>query len=286
MAVNFSKKEVFFAYKNFYGIFYPNNNQTIVNKIIIVILRNIYPLLRKFFNLKNYIISLFTRSNLSQNFNNNISTKDLSSYHNHLSEKGWCFIENFFDEETHSNLLTAWPSKYFFSINEKPTKYYSTGFFSKSKTDEKKLRNFPYFKKIYNYIFGEKFKLNVSKLIDNNISSDYLCYTVLSSVSGFKNYLIPHKDGISASKKRFKNFNFIYFAEGNNEIPEFSGATGIFKDNEFQSPIFIPHNMTNSCLVYDSSDSFFHGFKSLKKEGYRKVITFQFFHKENLENKN
>ena len=282
MAVHFSKKELFFAYKNFYGIFYPNNNLTIINKFIIIILKIFYPLLRKIFNTKNYIISLFISSNLNQDFNNNITTTDLSIYHEHLSKNGWCFIENFFDEETHRNILKTWPSKYFFNLNEKPTKYYFTGFFSKFKTDEKKLRNFPYSKKIYKYLFGEEFRLNVSRLIDNSASSNYICYSVLSSVSKFRNYLIPHMDGISTNKRRSKNFNFIYFAEGNNNIPEFSGATGIFKDNEFQSPIFIPHTMKNSCLVYDSSDSFFHGFKSLKKEGYRKVITFQFLHKDIL----
>ena len=48
------------------------------------------------------------------------------------------------------------------------------------------------------------------------------------------------------------------------------------KDNEFNKPIFIPTTLNNSCLIYDSSENFFHGFKRMKPEGYRKAITFAF----------
>ena len=66
------------------------------------------------------------------------------------------------------------------------------------------------------------------------------------------------------------------FVEGNDNCIEYSGGTGIYKDNEFNKPIFIPTTLNNSCLIYDSSENFFHGFKRMKPEGYRKAITFAF----------
>ena len=187
MAKGISKKQLFFAYKNFYGFFFPSNDKKLIYKIIIFFLKKIYPIVRIAINLINSILFFFSKSDLNQNYENKITTKDFSVYHSHLSEHGWCFIENFFDEETHKNLLKTWPSKRHFKLKGKPTKYYSTAFLSKSKPDEKKFHNFTYFKKIYEYLFGNEFKLNVSKLIDNNNLLKFSCYSILSGISGFKN---------------------------------------------------------------------------------------------------
>ena len=78
-------------------------------------------------------------------------------------------------------------------------------------------------------------------------------------------------------------YNFIYFIDGNNENAEFSGATGIFKDNEFKKPIFVPKNLKNTCLVYNSTDNFFHGFKLVEKFGFRKQLHFNIFIKNFLD---
>jgi len=55
-----------------------------------------------------------------------------------------------------------------------------------------------------------------------------------------------------------------------------SGGTGIYEDNNFQKPIIKPTTLKNSCLIYNSSANFFHGYKVLNKNCFRKALTFQF----------
>ena len=49
---------------------------------------------------------------------------------------------------------------------------------------------------------------------------------------------------------------------------------------------FIPKNIKNTCLIYNSSDKFFHGFKTIARNGHRKAITFQFLQDDIYENLN
>ena len=62
----------------------------------------------------------------------------------------------------------------------------------------------------------------------------------------------------------------------------FSGATGIYQDNNFEKPLFLPTTLKNSVLIYKSTLSFYHGFQftKLPKNVYRKTVNFQFFSKK------
>ena len=92
-------------------------------------------------------------------------------------------------------------------------------------------------------------------------------------------YLIPHVDGIG--KYLNSAYNFIYFLDGNNKNTALSGATGIYKDNNFKEPLIIPSTLKNSLLIYESTEIFYHGFDFTKmpNDVYRKTVNFQFVQK-------
>ena len=88
---------------------------------------------------------------------------------------------------------------------------------------------------------------------------------------------------VGAMANNFLKFNglsdcFIYFVDGCNINPELSGATGMYVDNEFKNPLFIPNTLKNSCLIYNSSSKFFHGFQKIDTPNNvtRKTINFHF----------
>ena len=62
-----------------------------------------------------------------------------------------------------------------------------------------------------------------------------------------------------------KTYNCIYFVDGENKDLDSAGATSIYKDNNFQELIFQPTSLRNSMLIYNSTVSFYHGFKLTRK---------------------
>ena len=90
-------------------------------------------------------------------------------------------------------------------------------------------------------------------------------------------FLIPHIDGVFKNTQTKQHYNFIYFVDGYDENPILGGGTGFYKDNEFKLPIFVPNTIKNSLVIYNQSESFFHGFRTIDcpKEIYRKTVNFQ-----------
>ena len=281
MATKLSLKELTFSYRNAIGKFYPSKTDTFFSKLMAKFLQIFFPFFVNIFNIKNIparVLEKKNTTNLSfKPIKINFSDEDKMK----LSKDGWCFIENFLYNETYLSLLKYWPKKCFFDLSKKTIKFYYISFLSTNQIKPKFINKNPYFSYFYNYLFSSKASDVFSNFLtnDNKEQKIYINKSVLCSLCTEKSYLIPHIDGISKNKSFRKNFNFIYFLDGNNEFPENSGATGIYMDNEFKKKVFVPNNLKNTCLVYDSSDNFFHGFKPIKKNGYRKAITFQYFQK-------
>ena len=101
---------------------------------------------------------------------------------------------------------------------------------------------------------------------------------------GKDSFLIPHIDGIFKNKEKAQHYNFIFFLDGYDENPVLGGGTGLYKDNEFKSPIFVPRTIKNSILIYNQSEDFYHGFKTTEssKNIYRKTVNFRIMPNDNL----
>jgi hypothetical protein len=282
MAILINENELYKAKKNAYGLFFVTKlkylNLFFVSFFLFrVKLINIYKRIFQFFN--RFFCNFF---NKEKSLDLNVNSIDLSSYEKSLKENDWVFIENFLDEDSYNTIVENWPTNNYFYLSNNPLKYYYSAF---RIINDKSEINFNYkeiknqaIRLLYKYLSSDKFLINCKKIFGEGSWFHYSC---VASVVGHRSYLVPHVDTISKDKLN-TTYNFIYFIDGNEDCYLSTGATGIYLDNCFEKPIFIPSKLRNTCLLYNSSSNFFHGFNFCSKNAYRKVITFQFLNKDSL----
>ena len=229
---------------------------------------------RKFFR---YLNLLFAKENKEIiEFSLNLNDNSIEKISHDLRTKNFSYIENFMSKESHKYLLNNWPDINYFNHNKKIIKHYSSKAEWPTKNSQSTLSGSQNLKKFYSYLLSGEFKKFFDKLISFE-NKDYKLCAISASMASNDSYLIPHIDGVIKNKEQNKNYNFIYFIDGYNEDPALGGGTGFYKDNEFKTPIFVPNNLINSILIYNQTQEFYHGFKTIKcpKEIYRKTVNFQ-----------
>jgi hypothetical protein len=283
MAVKYSDKQLKIALINFYGRFAVYKYLTFLKiyKKVLIKLKNFYSSFKIQFLKKNFVQKNKKLSILKINLSTDLNYDELK---NQFSNNNYCFVENFFPEDVYTSLKNNFPPPDFYLEPENPLKNYKMGFnysaINKKKYDEKKgikyMELFPVLEQIYDFI---KNSSELKNFVNNvTANEDYQNCNLLTTYSTEGSYLIPHIDTVINSDD-FKNVvNFIYFVDGG-EVPEYSGATGIYKDNEFNIPLLIPKSLKNSVLIYDTKKPYFHGFKIMKKNMFRKAIIFSFMKK-------
>ena len=268
MAVNYSLKEIQKANKNFFGSSYYDSN---------IVFKNILRFKKKIQNQNTNLINFFMKKTYIEKKKEDIdliwSKKDFQIHINDISKKGFTFVDSFFDEKSISIIKSIWPPDYFFYAPDNPLKNYSFGFRYLNNQfltydDFDRCQNF---KKFYLYLLADKFTNYINQIIG---AKNHKILSIVASTAREKSYLIPHQDTI-ISDNNIKNIvNVIFFVDGDNNA-EFSGGTGIYQDNEFKEPIFIPPHIKNSAIIYNSKKNLFHGFDIMKKKTFRKATSFQ-----------
>ena len=281
MAINISHNQVKIAEQNYYGKYYK-----------IKYLRHIIYFYIKLFNkLKNLLnkfkIYFFYRDLNSKDRIKNIpelklnKISDIDILKKNYDEFGYCFVQNLFSSEYYKLLNLTYPTKEFFDEPKNPFKNYKVGFIYNKlqptkynpKEGVKNIKYFPVLEKLYNFITNES---EFEKFINEVISKKgYKNIDIWTSLAKEGSYLIPHQDSVLSDSNFEDYINCIYFVDGGDDA-EYSGGTGIYNDNEFLKPVFIPKNLKNSMIIYNSKSKFYHGFKIMKKNSFRKAISFQF----------
>ena len=290
MATEFSKNELNYARKKYYGkshVFSENNN--IFQKLINYTLTRTYYAKYTTLNIKRKIFRLFKilflikkKEQKKFNFYVNLNNETIQKISEELKAKDYTYTENFLPEESYQFLLNTWPDINHFNHNKKIIKHYNSGFKydHESVPLENTFKLYPQefgLKKFYKFLIGEKFKNFFSKLLDEE-DKNFFVSTILSTMAHNDSYLIPHYDGIANDVKFKKAYNFIFFIDGYEKNLSTGGGTGIYQDNEFRKPLLMPKTIKNSILIYNTkSSNFFHGFKNIDypKNIYRKTINFQ-----------
>ncbi|MGE3627656.1 MAG: hypothetical protein AB7G34_14920, partial [Hyphomicrobiales bacterium] len=126
------------------------------------------------------------------------------------------------------------------------------------------LGDFPALAAAYRYLRSDEFCARVSDMCGDGARRQ--CGQIILTRSYWGSNIIPHIDSSNASH----NVNMIFFIDGTGGL--YGGGLGIWNDNEFQDPIFIPENLRNTCLMYDMSEGFFHGFPPMKFGSFRWTI--------------
>ena len=104
----------------------------------------------------------------------------------------------------------------------------------------------------------------------------WYCNTILLTYAKEGGFLLPHRDVVSKNSNNEESFNVGLFLDGNNDNPYNSGALGLYEDNEFKKPIFVPNNLKNTILDFDTKKNFMHGFPTIAKNCFRKTINIGF----------
>ena len=287
MATSFSQNQLNYARKKFYGKFYATKDKLnfidkLVNKSLIYIYLFKYSLVnikRKIYKIIYFLLNPKPDPKFTD-FLINLNENSIQEISNNLKLNNFAFVENFLSKESHENLINTWPNINHFNHTKKIIKHYNFAFDYSSEHSLKK--TFSKFndsyglRKFYELLLSSKFKKIYANLV-NFEKKNYELWGIHSSMASNDSYLIPHIDGISKSNDIKQPYNFIYFLDGYEENPALGGATGIYKDNDFKFPILIPNTIRNSLLIYNQSQNFYHGFKTIEspKGIYRKTINFQ-----------
>jgi hypothetical protein len=282
MATNISKKLAYKASKNFYGLFYKYEicrpSLVILKKVIIKITNFIRFCKTKCLEDKNKIDVFDSIPEVA--INSEVNNK-LDEYKDYFLENQFCYIENIFNENYYLNLKNTFPDKNYFYCPTDPLKNYNFGFryniddnyYHYQLKNYHLIKKFPILENLYKYIQNSKeFSSFINELISKK---NFRNISILSSYANEKSFLIPHMDSVVDDKSIPNIINIIYFVDGLDDAIN-SGGTGIYSDNEFKDPIFIPSKIKNSMLIYNSKSQFYHGFNFMKKNSYRFAITCEF----------
>lgn len=291
MATNISKELAHTANIHFYGSLYKYKicrfGLVLLKKIIVKII-NISRLIKvKYLEDKKII-------DISEHIPDVRISKEVTSkleeYKKSFLENQFCYIENIFDKDFYLRLKDTFPNRNYFYCPTDPLKNYNFGFRYNIDDDyyHYQLKNyyfikkFPVLKKFYKYIQDSKeFSFFINELISKK---NFINISILSSYANEKSFLIPHMDSVSNDNDIPDIINIIYFIDGSDDVVN-SGGTGIYGDNEFKKPILVPNKIKNSMLVYNSKSTFYHGFKFMKKNTFRKAITCEFKKTNNIVTK-
>lgn len=194
----------------------------------------------------------------------------------------YCFIENILDEYFYSNLLKNFPPKKFFLPPRHLHKQYNFGFYWVDDVNETDLKT-DYFHEVNHFfqVLKSTYFSDLLNLFINDQTSRFL-YSFNLTLANKGAILFPHKDSITnldektTLSKKETALNMIFFIKGKRNSNGNIGGTGIYLDNEFKKPIFIPKNLNNSLLIYRSDANLFHGFDKMEEDSERFTVNAQF----------
>lgn len=181
----------------------------------------------------------------------------------------WAFIEEFWGKEFHDYLIKEWPHSSYFEPIKHITKSYDQGFHWRYGQDfSQDIKRHEILRLAFEYIRSEEFSNRVTDFAGDGVKR--ICTQILLTNAYSGSSVIPHID----SDNDKYGINIVMFINGTGGAN--AGGLGIWNDNEFKSKIFEPTNLINSCILYDMSESFYHGFKPMKHGAFRWTINTKF----------
>ncbi len=185
---------------------------------------------------------------------------------------GFDFIENFFDENTFNAIVDSWPPRRYFSpIRSLSASYFSGLQYGRNQEPGFEEDLFPQTAELFRFLHSTQFCSVISQFCGDG----YLRQPNtggLSWASG-RSILLPHVDEVRETGEP-SWINIIFFLKtsgfGSNR-----GATGLYTENNFNSPLFIPPTTENSALIYDATRHI-HGFPHMSRFATRWGFTQQY----------
>jgi len=191
----------------------------------------------------------------------------------HFRTHGWAFIETVFEPSFHEALVANWPDRAFFVSPKTILKGYDYGFqWTHGQPDV--LVNgdvYPEIQSMRDTMASRAMAERVEKF--TGWTHALHCNSTLATYSYPGTCVVPHRDTV-VEKSGYASANFIFFINGTGG--ERSGGLVLSHDNEMIDRIFEPTNLVNSCLVYDTSAPFYHGFEPIRRGKFRWMMSAHF----------
>lgn len=191
----------------------------------------------------------------------------------HFAKNGWAYITDFFTDEIHHAVLTAWPPISSFTVGSDPTKSYDKGpnwsgglaggISAGAQAD---------FYLGFQALLTTNFQTRVSQFCGDGVTRVNSGLGSAWARSG--SLLLPHIDDVWQFG-RGAVINFVIFIDGS-EPALSSGATAVYSSNTFEKPIFIPPKLTNTALVYETGRFIYHGFPQVGRGKFSKRLIAQY----------
>lgn len=200
-------------------------------------------------------------------------SREFESQATHFRNHGWAYVPKFFSEEVHRRLLESWPSLFHFSVGSDPTKSYDKGpRWPGGVTGEISTGIHSDFYLGFHALASVEFQNRVSAFCDDGVKR--VNTSLASAWARAGSLLLPHIDDVWQFG-RGAVINFVIFIDGTKPVT-MSGATAIYKTNDFSHPIFIPPDLTNTALVYETGRFIYHGFPRVGSEKFSKRLIAQY----------
>lgn len=200
-------------------------------------------------------------------------TNEFEKQSEHFQKHGWAYVPNFFDPEIHQAILSAWPSLNYFKVGSDPTKSYDKGpRWTASDAHVPSPGIDPEFYVGFQCLASREFEARVSQFCGDGVRR--VNSSLASAWARTGSLLLPHIDDVWQFG-RGAVINFVVFVDGTKPVEQ-SGATSIYSTNEFTSPIFVPPNLTNTALVYETGRFIYHGFPQVGRGRFSKRLIAQY----------
>lgn len=191
----------------------------------------------------------------------------------HFRNHGWAYVPKFFSQDVHQGILESWPSLSHFSVGSDPTKSYDKGPRWPGGAVGEISSGIPSdFYLGFRALISEEFQNRVSSFC--NDGTRRINTSLATAWARVGSLLLPHIDDVWQFG-RGAVINFVIFIDGTEPVSE-SGATAIYATNDYGQPIFIPTELRNTALVYETGRLIYHGFPRVGRGKFSKRLIAQY----------
>jgi hypothetical protein len=201
-------------------------------------------------------------------------TERLEEARGHFLAERWAFVDPFFTDSFHRELVGGWPKRHFLAPPSDILKSYDRGIEWRREhgRDPRHLDRHPALRAAFDYLRSEAFAGRVTTFAGG--AHDLACYSLIVTRTWPGSNVAPHRDTTAYLPEGEHFLNMVINVDGTGG--ECSGGLAILGDNTFRHVIFESRKLQNTALIYATNAPFYHGFLPVRPGKFRWALLAQF----------